>query len=145
VGGVGAVKAFLDTNIVMDFCAKRTPYFEDASQIIDMGFRKEITLIVSSLTFINIAYILRKVYPADLVMDKLAGLSNICILSPIDAEVILSGIRMHAPDFEDTVQYLSALRCNADIIITRDTIGFQSFPIQTISPSLFLQSWDTWK
>lgn len=56
----------------MDFCAKRLSFFEKASLIIDMGFRKELTLIVSSLTFINVAYILRKVYPQDLVMQKLS-------------------------------------------------------------------------
>lgn len=42
------MKAFLDTNIVMDFCARRIPFFESASLIIDMGYRKELTLIVFS-------------------------------------------------------------------------------------------------
>ena len=124
------MKVFLDTNIIMDFCARRLPFFENASLIIDMGYRKELVLVVSSLTFINVAYILRKAYPQDLVMQKLANL---------DEEVILTGIRMKAKDFENSVQYLSALRCGAEVIITRDAEGFKEFPIPSQTPDEFLK------
>ena len=133
------MKVFLDTNIIMDFCARRLPFFENASLIIDMGYRKELVLVVSSLTFINVAYILRKAYPQDLVMQKLANLAKICTVSPIDEEVILTGIRMKAKDFENSVQYLSALRCGAEVIITRDAEGFKEFPIPSQTPDEFLK------
>ena len=133
------MKVFLDTNIIMDFCARRLPFFENASLIIDMGYRKELVLGVSSLTFINVAYILRKAYPQDLVMQKLANLAKICTVSPIDEEVILTGIRMKAKDFENSVQYLSALRCGAEVIITRDAEGFKEFPIPSQTPDEFLK------
>lgn len=134
------MKVFLDTNIVLDFCAKRLPFFEDASYIIDMGYRKELTLIVSSLTFINVAYILRKVYPQELVMRKLASLAKICTVSPIDEETVLTGISINARDFEDAVQYLSALRCGAEVIVTRDAAGFKDLPLLSQSPEEFLKS-----
>lgn len=133
------MRVFLDTNVIMDFCAKRLPFFDDASLIIDMGYRKELTLIVSSLSFINVAYILRKAYQPELVMQKLNSLATICTISPIDEEAILAGIRMRAKDFEDSVQYLSALRCNAEVIITRDAVGFQGFPILSQTPCDFLK------
>lgn len=134
------MNVFLDTNVILDFCAKRLPFFEDASLIIDMGYRKEITLVVSSLTFINVAYILRKAYPQDLVMQKLESLAKICTVSPIDEGTILSGIRMKAKDFEDSIQYLSALKCGAEVILTRDAEGFKDFPILSQSPNDFLKS-----
>lgn len=134
------MKVFLDTNVVMDFCAKRFPFFEEAAFIIDMGYREEITLIISSLTFVNIAYLLRKVYPQELVMQKLSGLEKICTVSPIDKETIETAIRMNAKDFEDSIQYLSALQCGAEVIVTRDTIGFQTFPVTSRTPDEFLKS-----
>lgn len=134
------MRIFLDTNVVMDFCAKRMPFFEDASLIIDMGYRKEICMIVSALTFINVAYVLRKVYPKELVMAKLKSLADICVISPIEGETILNGIQMQAKDFEDSVQYLSALKCGADVIVTRDMKGFENFPIRTMTPVAFLES-----
>lgn len=100
------MKVFLDTNIIMDFCARRLPFFENASLIIDMGYRKELVLVVSSLTFINVAYILRKAYPQDLVMQKLANLAKICTVSPIDEEVIFSHI--HPDDLQE--KHLQELR-----------------------------------
>ena len=117
------MKVFLDTNIIMDFCARRLPFFENASLIIDMGYRKELVL----------------AYPQDLVMQKLANLAKICTVSPIDEEVILTGIRMKAKDFENSVQYLSALRCGAEVIITRDAEGFKEFPIPSQTPDEFLK------
>lgn len=139
MGGFGKMKVFLDTNVIMDFCAKRLPFFEDASFIIDMGYRKEITLIVSSLTFINVAYILRKAYPQEMVLRKLESLAKICVVSPIDEEAILKGIHLQAKDFEDSVQYLSALSCDAEIIVTSDEKGFEDFPIQVMTPNVFVE------
>ena len=119
------MKVFLDTNIIMDFCARRLPFFENASLIIDMGYRKELVLVVSSLTFINVAYILRKAYPQDLVMQKLANLAKICTVSPIDEEVILTGIRMKAKDFENSVQYLSVVQKLLLLVMPRALKNFQ--------------------
>ena len=46
---------------------------------------------------------------------------------------------MQAKDFEDSVQYLSALRCGAEIIITRDAEGFKKFPILSQTQDEFLK------
>ena len=138
------MKVFLDTNIIMDFCARRLPFFENASLIIDMGYRKELVLVVSSLTFINVAYILRKAYPQDLVMQKLANLAKICTVSPIDEEVILTGIRMKAKDFENSEVHAMNPKefmdkFEAEVIITRDAEGFKEFPIPSQTPDEFLK------
>ena len=73
-------------------------------------------------------------------MQKLSSLAKICTVSPIDEDTILEGIRMKAKDFEDSVQYQSALKCNAEVIITRDVAGFRDFPILSQSPDDFLKS-----
>jgi hypothetical protein len=46
---------------------------------------------------------------------------------------------MKAKDFENSVQYLSALRCGAEVIITRDAEGFKEFPIPSQTPDEFLK------
>jgi len=51
------MKVFLDTNVVIDFCAHRAPFFQPAACIVDMGYRGEIDIAISALTFINVAYI----------------------------------------------------------------------------------------
>ena len=82
------MRIFLDTNVMVDFCAEREPFYSDAAAIIEMGYDGKITPIASSLTFVNIAYVLRKVKPRELVMQKLEQLMDLCVVSPIDRQVI---------------------------------------------------------
>ncbi|MBO4985590.1 MAG: PIN domain-containing protein [Bacteroides sp.] len=132
------MKLFLDTNVVVDFCARREPFFQDAATIIDMGYRKEVELIISALTFVNVAYVLRKVMSQEMVLTKLFSLMEICQVSPIDGEALKAAARSGSKDFEDAVQYFSAINRYADIIITRDASGFKEFNIPVQSPSVFL-------
>lgn len=57
------MKIFLDTNVMVDFCAEREPFYSNAATIIEMGHNGNVSLIVSSLTLVNIAYVLRKIKP----------------------------------------------------------------------------------
>lgn len=44
------MKIFLDTNVMVDFCAEREPFYSNAATIIEMGHNGNVSLIVSSLT-----------------------------------------------------------------------------------------------
>lgn len=134
------MKAFLDTNVVIDFCGVREPYFQDAAMIIDMADRGEIDIIISSLSFINIAYVLRKQYPKEVVMKKLNELMNLCHVSSIDQNVIKQALELEAKDFEDSVQFLSSVNATADLIITRDKTGFSEFGIPVQTPRQFIEA-----
>ena len=54
------MKVFLDTNVVIDFLAKRELFFEDAERIFSLAEDPAYELCISALSFTNIAYILRK-------------------------------------------------------------------------------------
>ena len=132
------MRIFIDTNVMVDFCAEREPFYSDAASIIDMGYDEKVTPIASSLTFVNITYVLRKVKPHELVMQKLEQLMDLCVVSPIDRQIIRFASSSRSKDFEDAVQYYSALQANADIIITRDTKGFADFDLPVMTPAKFL-------
>ena len=40
------MKAFLDTNVVVDFSAEREPFYKDAAAIVDMAYHKETASII---------------------------------------------------------------------------------------------------
>lgn len=132
------MRIFLDTNVLVDFCAEREPFYADAAAIIDMGYSKEAKLIASSLTLVNIAYVMRKVKPHSLVMQKIDQLVNLCVISSIDRQTIVSAIAAQPTDFEDAVQYHSALQAKADLIISRDTKGFAEFDLSVMTPAEFM-------
>lgn len=50
----------IDTNVILDFLMKREGFFEDARNVLALGYNKCYTLHLSSLSFSNIAYIARK-------------------------------------------------------------------------------------
>ncbi len=134
------MKIFLDTNVVVDFCTYREEFFEPVAKIIDLAQSNELELVISSLTFVNVAYIVRKAFGKEKVLTKLLKLSEICKISRIDEEIIKSSIKLNSKDFEDCVQYLSAKSSNAQIIITRNKEDFLNFPITIMSPKEFINA-----
>lgn len=122
------MNVFLDTNVMVDFCAEREPFYADAAAIIEMGYKGDLTLVVSSLTFVNMAYVLQ----------KLEQLMDLCVVSSIDRQVIVSASSFASKDFEDAVQYFSALQAGTDLIVTRDVKGFIDFDLPVMTPAQFV-------
>lgn len=118
------MKVFLDTNVIIDFFGKREPNFEFASDIIALAKNGMLDLVVSSLSFVNAAYILRKKFDRKELDTKLENLLDLCKVSKIDGDMIKDAINRHSYDFEGCVQYLSSKTKNVDVIITGDKKGF---------------------
>lgn len=51
-------RLFLDTNIVLDLIEKREPFVHEAVLLFQLAKDGECQLLVSDLTFVNIAYII---------------------------------------------------------------------------------------
>ena len=114
------MKIFLDTNVLIDYLNKREPFFAEASQVMDLCVSKQVEGVLSSLSVINAAYIMRKAYPKDSLLLKISWLTEKFEVCPINKESIQRAANSRPSDFEDAVQYFSALQANADLIITRD-------------------------
>ena len=51
-------KVFLDTNILIDYLARRGQFFEPAAQIVQLGQQHEFSLLVSAMSFATASFIL---------------------------------------------------------------------------------------
>ena len=131
---------FLDTNIVIDLLAKREPYYRSAAQLFSLADKMEIQLSVSALTFANTNYILlkeKKSEEAKLILRKLKLLVRV---NSLDDRII--GLSLNDSDFkdyEDALQYYSALENGDNIIITRNLKDFQKSRIPVLTAEQFLQ------
>lgn len=134
------MRVFLDTNVVVDFLTMREPFFKSAALIMELARLGNIEVVISSLTFINVAYIVRKAFGKQAVIEKLERLATLCQISEINNEVIKGAIAMRSKDFEDCVQWLSAKMASADLIVTRDRDGFSDLPVPFMSPAAFLEA-----
>ena len=130
---------FLDTNVVIDFMGEREGFFEDAAAIFAMIEDKIITASTSALTIVNCAYILKKAFNSALMLEKVETLCQLLDILPIDRSKLLDAAKLRPYDYEDAVQYLSALPSRPDVIITRDKRGFTDFGILVMTPAEFIK------
>jgi len=131
-------RIFLDTNIVIDYLSKRMPFSEDALRIFSLPPRYY-QLCISALSFTTIYYVLKKHFKQEELLYKLDILQNLVEVLPTDNEMISSAIHSEFTDFEDAVQYYTALKGNSSIIITRNPKDFRRSEIPVYTPEEFLQ------
>lgn len=132
-------KLFLDTNIILDVLAKRIPFYNEAAQLFSLGDNHKVELFVSALSFANINYILSRMTTADNARMTLLKLKTLVKIVALDEKIVILALNDKSfSDFEDGLQYYSALAANADIIITRNLKDFQTASLPVMTAKAFL-------
>ena len=134
------INLFIDTNIVIDLLAKREPFYRSSAQLFSMADKMKLQLCVSALTFANTNYILSRVRKPDEVRLILRKLKLLVKVISLDGKII--GLSLNDSDFkdyEDALQYYSALENGNDLIITRNLKDFQKSKIPALTAEQFLQ------
>lgn len=125
---------FVDTNVVIDMLADREGFAEAASCLFDAAGRGEIKVSVCALSFSTIYYILRRSIGREQSIKYLSQLTEYVSVASVDENMIYQALQSGFPDFEDAIQYYSALNCgNIEAIVTRNTRDFthSSLPVKT--------------
>lgn len=132
-------RLLIDTNIVIDLLSKREKFYEEAAELFSLADRKELVLAISSLTFANTNYILTKLKSAKeakAILRKFKVLVEVLSLDDKITELALSDNNF--TDFEDGLQYYSAIENQIDIIITRNKKDFKKSNIPVLTAKEFL-------
>ena len=132
-------RLLIDTNIVIDLLAKRDKFYDEAADLFSRADKKEVELTISSLTFANTSYILSKlksVKDAKEILRKFKVLVELLSLDDKITELALSDDDF--PDFEDGLQYYSAIENQIEIIITRNKKDFKKSKIPVLTAKEFL-------
>lgn len=133
------MKVLLDTNVILDFALERHPWFADSEQIIYFAEQKQILGYVSASTISDIYYIIRKSKSKELALEFLLNLSVFCKIAAVDSSVISMALTANFKDFEDAIQYSTAMINSLDIIVTRNP---QDFPVsipRILTPSQLIE------
>jgi len=129
----------IDTNVLLDFLNKRTPYNVFADRIIDLCSDGIIKGYIASISVPNIFYIMRKDLSVKELRSLLLDLCDIVDIVGIGKQkIITSLLKEDFSDFEDCLQVECAKQLNADYVITRNLADFSNSPIPAILPSDFL-------
>lgn len=134
-------RVFLDTNAMMDLLSERHPFYNAIAKIASLADRGQLELIVSALSYITVNYLLTKIDSQETIKDKLRKFRIISEVASLDEEIIEKALNSNFSDFEDAVQYFSALKSNCKIIITRNAKDFKesSLPIMTAEEFLVMR------
>ncbi len=126
-------KLFVDTNIVIDLLKKREDFFEEAQELFTLADKKKVKLFISSLTIANTHFLLLKHYSSNEARKILAKFKVLVEVLALDDKVIELALASDLKDFEDAIQFYTAIENNAGIIITRNKKDFkkQSIPVLT--------------
>ena len=130
-------RLFLDTNIVVDLLEGREPFCYDAAQLFTMAHDKKVELLVSPMTFSTASFLLRK-HGSEGVRNLLSNLRQLVSVTISDERTVDDSIASQFKDFEDAMQYYTALNAKAEIIITRNGKDFTAsiLPVMTATEYL---------
>lgn len=133
-------RIFWDTNVLVDLLAERDPFYVDAALIASMCDRGEIEISVSSLSFSNVAYVMRRLERDEILRKKLSMFASLVKIIHTNDIILNRALSGGFADLEDAIQYYSALEAGASILLTRNPADFKAAKISVLSPSAFLAS-----
>ena len=107
-------RIFLDTNVVIDFLGERKPFYESVAKILTLADNKKIKIFTSPTTISTTYYILNRLECSKIALEKIRKFKLLCDISVMDNEVIDKAIISNFKDFEDALQYFSAIATNCD-------------------------------
>jgi len=132
-------RLLIDTNIVIDLLSKREKFYDEAADLFSRADKKELELAISSLTFANTNYILTKLKSAKEAREILRKFKVLVELLSLDDKITeLALSDGNFPDFEDGLQYYSAIENQIDVIITRNKKDFKNSKIPVLTAKEFL-------
>lgn len=132
------MRLLIDANVVLDVLQKREPYWKDSSVIWKLCETEQAEGYISTLTFANLMYVMRReLDPAQIrdVLDKLRLIFRFADFTAADLE---KAAEMGWDDFEDAIQAATAERIMADSIITRNVRDFRNSKVIAFTPSEYI-------
>lgn len=122
------MKILIDTNIIIDNALEREPFWNASEQVLSLIEKGTIAGYISASTFSDLYYIIRKARGRDWTLTYLKQLINFCQIATVNQAAIIMAFTTNFQDFEDSIQYSTAVVNKLDAIITRNP---QDFPIVT--------------
>ena len=117
-------KVFFDTNIMLDLIQER-PGYQYAARLLQRQEDGEITVCISILSMANIAYVLRRTIPQNLLVPTMKQISSIVEVIPMDDTQLQKALLMDGPDFEDIMQAACAASNGCQVILTHNPRDFK--------------------
>jgi predicted nucleic acid-binding protein len=129
---------FVDTDVCLDLLSGRKPFNAIAERLFSKADLGKITICVSSLSFSHIDYILKSQYKRSDSRIILAKFKTLVSVLDVNDKIIDLAIASDFDDFEDAIQYNTAIENNIKVFLTRNIKDYKRAIIQVLSPETYL-------
>lgn len=127
----------IDANIILDVLMNRKAFVKESSLIWKMCETEQVKGYISTLTFANIVYIMRKELSPDIIEEVFRKMGLIFEFVGLGSSTIKKATEMRWDDFEDAIQSATAEDIKADFIITRNVQDYMKSKVKAVTPAEF--------
>lgn len=133
-------RIFADTDVIIDLLGQREPFSRDAARLFSEADKGRITICVSSLSFSNVHYILSKALGKANARKKLSAFKTLVEVLPVNDKIVELALASDFSDFEDGLQYYTAVEHSVKLLTTRNLRDFKNAAITVLTPNQYLKS-----
>jgi len=131
-------KVFVDTDIIYDLLAKREPFYQAAARLFTLADEGRIQIFISALSLANLHYLISKETSSFEARQILRKFKLLVQTAPLTEKIIDLALNSDFNDFEDAVQYYSALQNEIEILITRNLKDYKKAQIAVLTAQDFI-------
>ncbi|MBA2328856.1 MAG: PIN domain-containing protein [Flavisolibacter sp.] len=130
---------FVDTDVILDLLAKRQPYYEASAILFSLADKGKIRIGVSSLSFSNLHYILSRTYSSSESRRLLNRFKVLVKVLAVNDKIVELALTSRFADFEDAIQYYTAIENNYSMLLTRNIKDYKHAEIVIMSSEDFIK------
>jgi predicted nucleic acid-binding protein len=135
------MKAFIDTNLILDVLAERRPFYETSARIWELVEGRDFKGYLSATSLTDIFYILNKQLGPEKAYHSVNKIMMVFDITSVSQADIRKALNLGFKDFEDALQAVCAKKIGATYLITRNTEDFQQAEgVEVMDPETFLLS-----
>lgn len=135
------MKIFLDANLLVAVLNRQYPLFTYAAKILSLSENKKYQLYTSPICLAIAFYFAEKKCGTKQAKEKIAMISKHIHITSVDSETVKSAVKnVQINDFEDGLEYYSAVNSGCEAIITEDTSDFYFSEIPVYNSESFLET-----
>jgi len=135
------MKVFIDTNILIDFIARRDQFYYPAANLINLGIKEDIRLFATPLSYATCIFVAKKMLGYEGVVKAMQILDHYIQIATMTASQCHNALYSNMPDFEDMLQFESAYSAGCDVIVTRNKKHFPQDTIQIVDSIEFFDNY----
>jgi predicted nucleic acid-binding protein len=131
-------RVFVDTDIIYDLLAKRDPFYSSAAHLFTLADEGKVQIFISALSLANIHYLISKHQSESQAKQILRKFKVLVNVTSLTEKIIDLALNSEFEDFEDAIQYFSALQNDIEILLTRNLKDFKKAQISVLTAQDFI-------